>query len=120
MYTQRDFQRYNWFILHEVRKMKDSWGVVSEIASDASAYPEFSRVGTFLFIKKVYKIYCFLRYNHRNIKINIALDKIKSSEETLERILYIVNGYSIYINVHGKIIFRPMGIFSLCFVDTCK
>lgn len=91
--------------------MKDSWEVVSEIASDASAYPEFSRVSTFLFIKKVYKIYCFLRYNHWNTKINIALDKIKSSEETLERISYIVNGYSIYINVDRKIIFRPMGIF---------
>lgn len=54
-----------------------------------------------------------MRDNKRDIKIIKALDKIKPSEDVMERIPYLVGGYSIYSGVDGKLFPIPMGIFQL-------
>ena len=61
--------------------MTDSWEEVGEIVSITSsdlepACPGFAIFGTLLFLKKMRKIYCYLRDNHGNIKLIRVLDRI--------------------------------------------
>ena len=118
MHTWRNLRQYHWFIISEVENIAESWEAVGEIVSTASsdlepAYLCFTKVGTFLFIRKIRKIYCYLRYNYGNVRLIRILDKLEPSDRTLERIPFLFGGYSAYCGVDGKIIPRPLGIFTL-------
>jgi len=90
----------------------DEWeNAVTITADDTKAlYPAISKFGTIIFIKKLTKLYRFTKDKYGTTKFIELLEKVKPSQEMLERIPTFTGSYLIYSGIDSQKIPRPISI----------
>ena len=76
-------------------------------------YPAATRIGTKVFIIQAAKVYRVMRDRFSDSKFIALAEKLKPSEEMLERFPFLLGGYTIYSDIDGRLFASPISIIYL-------